>query len=250
MWRRYAQAEPDPPVRRHPMQRNLSDHTWRVVLLEDDAPTRSFFEQCVVAHPQLSLAASFGTLRAAQQWFAANNADVLLTDLALPDGHGLTLIREIALRQPACEVLVVSVFGDEDSVLACVEAGAVGYIHKDSRPTDVARIIIDVKHGASPISPMIARKLLDRLRAHAAPALLAAGATDTGAVLTLSEAEVLELIARGYAYSEIARLRGVTIHTVQTHIKNLYAKLAVHSRSEAVFEASRMGLLGSMKPGR
>jgi DNA-binding CsgD family transcriptional regulator len=60
---------------------------------------------------------------------------------------------------------------------------------------------------------------------------------------------VLELISRGYAYAEIARLRGVTIHTVQTHVKNLYGKLAVHSRSEAVFEASRMGLLGSMKPG-
>jgi DNA-binding CsgD family transcriptional regulator len=71
-----------------------------------------------------------------------------------------------------------------------------------------------------------------------------------GVTLTPRESEVLELVARGYAYAEIARLHSVSMHTVQTHIKNLYAKLAVHSRSEAVFEASRMGLLDSLKPTR
>ena len=227
----------------------MTTSPWRVVLLEDDTDTRVFFEQCVAAHPQLSLLASFATLAEALAWFANDTADVLLTDLSLPDGHGLTLIRDVARRQPACEILVVSVFGDEDSVLACVEAGAVGYIHKDSRPADVAQIIIDVKHGASPISPMIARKLLERLRRGSSSASSAA----TGLVevaLTPRESEVLELVARGYAYAEIARLQSVSMHTVQTHIKNLYAKLAVHSRSEAVFEASRMGLLDSLRPGR
>ena len=222
---------------------------WRVVVLEDDTDTRVFFEHCVAAHPQLQLSASFATLAEALGWFGTNTADVLLTDLSLPDGHGLTLIRDVARRQPTCEILVVSVFGDEDTVLACVEAGAVGYIHKDSRPADVAQIIIDVKHGASPISPMIARKLLERLRR--ASSLASSAASGIGAVvLTPRESEVLELVARGYAYAEIARLQGVSMHTVQTHIKNLYAKLAVHSRSEAVFEASRMGLLGSLRPGR
>lgn len=224
----------------------MSDTAWRVVLLEDDAQTRRYFEDCICAHPPLALAASFETLAEARAWFGAHTADVLLTDLALPDGHGLTLMRDLAQRQPGCEVLVVSVFGDEDSVLACVEAGAVGYIHKDSRPHDVAQVIIDVKHGASPISPMIARKLLERLR-RMGPELPQPAAH--GVVLSPRESEVLELISRGYAYAEIARLKGVTMHTVQTHIKNLYAKLAVHSRSEAVFEASRMGLLSSMKPG-
>jgi DNA-binding NarL/FixJ family response regulator len=228
----------------------MPEPAWRVALLEDDARTRRFFEDCVRAHPQLLLVASFETLAEARAWFAEHTADVLLTDLALPDGHGITLMRELAERQPACEVLVVSVFGDEDSVLACVEAGAVGYIHKDSRPDDVAQVILDVKHGASPISPMIARKLLERLRRRAAdPAPAPAASLAHGVVLSPRESEVLELISRGYAYAEIARLTGVTMHTVQTHIKNLYAKLAVHSRSEAVFEASRMGLLSSMKPG-
>ena len=221
---------------------------WRVVLLEDDTDTRTFFEACVTAHSLLALAASFATLTAARAWFEANTADVLLTDLSLPDGHGLTLIREVAQHHPHCEILVVSVFGDEESVLACVEAGAVGYIHKDSRPADVAQVILDVKHGASPISPMIARKLLERLRrGQARPAT--AAATTVEVMLTPRESDVLELVARGYAYAEIARLQGVSMHTVQSHIKHLYAKLAVHSRSEAVFEASRMGLLGSLRPG-
>jgi DNA-binding NarL/FixJ family response regulator len=222
----------------------MSEPAWRVVLLEDDKSTRTYFEQCIGAHPRLTLAASFETLTAARSWFNDHSADVLLTDLALPDGHGLTLIKELAQRQSGCDILVVSVFGDEDTVLACVENGAVGYIHKDSKPADVAQVIVDVKHGASPISPMIARKLLHRLRAKAIPA---EAPTSDLQLLSPRESEVLELIARGYAYSEIARLQNVTMHTVQSHIKNLYGKLAVHSRSEAVFEASRMGLLNSMR---
>jgi DNA-binding NarL/FixJ family response regulator len=215
---------------------------WRVVLLEDDASAREYFERCVVAHPQLQLAASFQLLAPARAWFANDAADVLLADLALPDGHGLELIREVSVRQPTCDILVVSMFGDEDTVLSCVEAGAVGYIHKDSAPADVAQVIMDVRQGASPISPMIARKVLERLRRKPA-------APEPEVLLSPRETEVLELIARGYAYAEIARLQSVSMHTIQSHIKNLYAKLAVHSRSEAVFEATRMGLLSSMKPG-
>jgi DNA-binding NarL/FixJ family response regulator len=224
---------------------------WRVTLVEDDDDTRVFLEGCVHAHPSLALAASFGRLAEARSWFASNRADLLLTDLALPDGYALALIRELALRRPDCAVMVLSVFGDEDTVIACVEAGAVGYIHKDSTSADVDRAMVDVMRGASPISPMIARKLLRRLRqgADAQPRAPARVQPPCDVALSTRESEVLELIARGYAYAEIARLHGVTIHTVQSHIRNLYAKLAVHSRSEAVFEASRMGLLASMKPG-
>lgn len=225
------------------MARTMSDAPWRVALLEDDRDTRVFFEKCIAAHASLQLAASFATLQAARAWFASNDADVLLTDLALPDGHGIELIRDVAARLPQCDILVVSIFGDEDTVIACVEAGAVGYIHKDSKPQDVAQIIIDVKRGASPISPMIARKLLQRLRDRSSSTPI-----ETPASLSPRESEVLELIARGYAYAEIAQLQGVTMHTIQSQIKSLYAKLAVHSRSEAVFEATRMGLLTSMQP--
>lgn len=221
--------------------------SWRVALLEDDAEIRGYFEECVAGHSSLQLVASFGLLAHARDWFDSHTADVLLTDLGLPDGNGIDLLRHLATTQPACEVIVVSVFGDEDTVLSCVEAGAVGYIHKDATPADVAQTILDVKGGASPISPMIARKVLDRLRQTVAPRAPQAPDALNADLLSPREAEVLELIARGLSYAEIAQLKGVTMHTVQTHIKNLYGKLAVHSRSEAVFEASRMGLLSSLK---
>jgi DNA-binding NarL/FixJ family response regulator len=181
--------------------------------------------------------------------------DVVLTDLGLPDGSGLEVIRQAARREPPCETLVISMFGDEENVLASIEAGALGYIHKDSTPADIAQTIVEMKNGGSPISPMIARRVLSKYRSvrdtppaaeqRAAPPLPTPA---SGRQLSPREQEVLELIARGFSYSDIARLRSVSVHTVQTHIKNLYAKLAVTSKSEAVYEATQLGLL--TPPGR
>jgi DNA-binding NarL/FixJ family response regulator len=141
-------------------------------------------------------------------------------------------------------MLVISMFGDEDHVIASIEAGAVGYVHKDAGDTDIAQVLLDVKQGASPISPMVARGLLMRLRSLPCTTEPAAQAMFAGnSELTAREKELLELLARGYTYSEIAQMCGITLHTVQGHIKNIYSKLAVNSRAEAVFEASRWGLI-------
>lgn len=225
---------------------------WRVVVLEDDADTRSYFERCLGSHLGFDLAGSFETLAAALSWFSstAHAVDVLLTDLSLPDGNAITLIEQVSRTRPDCDCLVISVFGDEETVVRCIEAGAVGYIHKDAAPSDIAQTLLEVKAGASPISPMIARKLLTRWRGTPPSANPPdqSQSPDESVHLSEREAQVLDLIARGYAYAEIARLTGTTINTVQTHIKHLYSKLAVHSRSEAVFEASRMGLLSTLHP--
>lgn len=223
---------------------------WRVVVLEDDSDTRSYFNACLETHPGFDLVGSFGTLATAVEWFSAaaggRTADLLLTDLSLPDGNAITLIDHISRTRPRCDCLVISVFGDEETVVRCIEAGAVGYIHKDAAPSDIAQTLLEVKAGASPISPMIARKLLARWRGTTPSTANPPDQPrrqDEAVHLSDRETQVLDLIARGYAYAEIARLTGTTINTVQTHIKHLYGKLAVHSRSEAVFEASRMGLL-------
>ena len=223
-----------------------TDDQWRIVLLEDDERLRGFFEQSIRQHPALALCASFNRLRDAQAWLEDHPVDLLLTDLALPDGHGLELIYRLRKMQPNCETLVISVLGDEDTVLACVEAGAVGYIHKDTQPDDMGQIIVDVKRGASPISPMLARKRLQRLRqADSADSPSTPPAASVEAVkLTARESDVLRLIARGYTYAEIGEMEGISKHTVQMHIKNLYGKLAVNSRGQAVYQASLMGLVG------
>jgi len=228
---------------------------WRVLIVEDDPQTREFFAASVVRQPELVLAACVGTVADARAWLDAappGGVDALLVDLGLPDGSGLEVIRHARQRHPACESLVISMFGDEDNVLASIEAGALGYIHKDCAPEDIARTILEMKAGASPISPMIARRVLARYRnlqeSQPPSAAAQAPAAAPRAALSRREGEVLDLIARGFSYAEIARLQGVSVHTVQSHIKSLYGKLEVHSKNEAVFEATRLGLLGGGEP--
>lgn len=233
---------------------------WRVLIVEDDVPMRDFFAASVQGSARLALAGALGSVAEACAWLergGAPPADVLLVDLGLPDGSGLEVIRHARLHQPQCEPLVISMFGDEDNVLASVEAGALGYIHKDATPENIAHTILEMKAGASPISPMIARRVLSKYLAlwskgsRKAPQDVfnalgleeKADQTEERSLLSRREQEVLELIARGFSYADIARLQAVSMHTVQTRVKKLYAKLAVHSKNEAVFEATRLGLL-------
>jgi DNA-binding NarL/FixJ family response regulator len=223
---------------------------WRVVLIEDNLQTLSFFEASVRQQSELVLAASFMALQPALAWFEHYTADVLLTDLHLPDGHGLVALQFVGARHPHCDKLVISMFGDEANVVASIEAGAVGYLQKDASAQDIAQVLLDVKRGASPISPMVARGVLSRLQqlqktpSPAGPPLPQPKLQDG---LSAREHEVLKLLSRGYAYAEIGRLCEISLHTVQGHIKSIYRKLAVCSRGEAVFEASRIGLLDDGK---
>ena len=224
---------------------------WRVLIVEDDDAMGEFFAACVRRNSQLQLVAQVGTLHEALQLLdqATAPVDILLVDLGLPDGSGIDVIRHAKLRFPCCESLVISMFGDEDNVLSSIEAGALGYIHKDSAPEDISRTILEMKEGASPISPMIARRVLFKyasLLGRRGP--IKAGAVKKtpihhGVMLTLREQEVLELIARGFSFKEIAEQQAVSVHTVQSHVKNLYGKLAVHSKIQAVQEATLQGLL-------
>jgi len=128
---------------------------WRVLIVEDDVPTRDFFADSVSGCGQLHLVAGVGTFEEARALIEDKDQaiDILLTDLALPDGNGLDLIRLAGRLRPSCEALVISMFGDEDSVLSSVEAGALGYIQKDFTPDNIAHTILEMKDGASPISP-------------------------------------------------------------------------------------------------
>jgi DNA-binding NarL/FixJ family response regulator len=133
---------------------------------------------------------------------------------------------------------VVTVFGDDQHVIDAIEAGATGYILKDSPPGELTRCIRELRAGGAPISPSIARRLLTRMRAPAdkpAPA----GAPP----LTEREAEILRLIAKGLSFAEVGTALDISAHTVVAHVKKIYRKLSVHSRGEAVFEATQMGLL-------
>ncbi|WP_326537894.1 response regulator transcription factor [Pseudorhodoferax sp.] len=213
-----------------------------VALVEDEAEVRECFERAIAANPQLRLLQACSTGAAMQQWLAAHPVDVLLVDLGLPDVPGLEVIRHARRVQPACSVMVISAFADAAHMVPAFEAGACGYLVKDGTEDELARHVLDLHAGGSPMSPIIARQLLLRWQGpapRAGKARAPAGADE----LSPREREVLRLVARGCSYQEAGACLGITTATVQAHVRNLYAKLEVHSKTEAVFEARQLGLL-------
>ena len=179
---------------------------------------------------------SADSVAAAREIIQAQPLDAVFLDLGLPDGDGLALISEFRQANPACEILVITVFADERRVIRSLEAGASGYILKSDLADFAGRLVSIIESGGSPISPAIARSLINRLRPPKET-------TDSQGLLSQRESEVLVLCAKGLRYAEIAEVLGVSSHTVNTHLKSVYRKLMVHSRAEAVFEARRYGLL-------
>ena len=212
-----------------------------VMVVEDDPAFLARFCRIVAGAPELSLIAAVGDMASARLAIARQAPDVLLIDLGLPDGNGVDLIRETSRAHPSTDIMVITVFGDEEHVLASIEAGATGYILKDNPPEEFVSLIFQLRAGGSPISPVIARQLLKRFQRNEKVVDPAPDPQAPG--LTQRESEVLALIAKGFNFGEIARLLTVSPHTINAHVKKIYQKLAVHSRGEAVYEAGKMGLL-------
>ena len=124
-----------------------------VLVVEDDAVTRKMLCLGVEAEPALQLLAAFDSVKPALEWLETGSVDVLLTDLGLPDGSGLEIIRACAQRHPDCDIMVVTIASDKADVLACIEAGASGYMLKDEGAMDVARAVMDLRAGGAPMSP-------------------------------------------------------------------------------------------------
>jgi DNA-binding NarL/FixJ family response regulator len=215
----------------------------RVALVEDDPEARARIAESIGQHHSLQLVAQYETGSDALSGLDAGAPDVLLVDLGLPDISGLDVVRFASARYPECDILVISIFGDEANVLAALEAGARGYLLKGSLQRDIAFDIQDLRNGGSPLSPVIARQVLKRLRPGENSAQGRKPETDEDTVLTARESEILNAISRGFSYAETAEMLGISVGTVHTFLKRIYRKLAVHSKTEAVFEASRLGLI-------
>ncbi|NUN67515.1 response regulator transcription factor [Pseudanabaena biceps] len=212
-----------------------------VAIVEDDPFVRRHVARLIEAHPELDLVGQAGTLAEGRALLAAA-PHLVVIDLGLPDGSGLDLIREAAARTPPPRLLVLTVFGDESSVLSAVAAGADGYVLKDSADEALCADMIETLNGGSPISASVAAYLLRRLRRDEDATPPEATIPDASPV-TPREVELLNLLARGLSYREVAGALNISHHTVGAHIKAIYRKLAVNSRSEAVFEAVQSGLI-------
>ena len=227
----------------------------RVIIVEDDPAVLDRLVSVIAPHDDLSLIGHASTKAQGHDLVQAGGYDVFVCDLGLPDGDGTDLVKQSAMGHPKADIMVLTMFADHHKVLAAIKAGARGYVLKDQSLDDCVSAIREVFKGGSPISPIIARLLLNDLGLGQQPVagtVSGAEAQSTGKKATqipvnpLSDREVeaLNLLARGFTYAECADLLAISPHTIGTHVKNIYRKLEVTSRAEAVFEASSLGILG------
>lgn len=209
----------------------------RILIVEDDPAFRGRFADIISTSSDFDLVAAVGTCSEALAALGRGRVDVLICDLGLPDGDGADIVREARRLHPGLDAMVVTVFGDEPHVMRSLEAGATGYLLKDSLPEDFLATIALLQQGGSPIHPTIARRLLQRF------ADVSRRAAATTVQLSAREREVLQLVSKGYRTPEIGALLAISPHTVSSHIKHIYSKLEVTSRGEAVYEASRLRLI-------
>jgi len=222
-----------------------------VALVEDEPAIRERLGGAIARAPALRLVHTSATANEALRWLSDHRADVLLVDLGLPDRSGVDVIAACRRRHPDCQVMVVTMFADEQHMLSAFEAGAAGYLLKDGSEADLAEHVQQLHAGGSPLSPLIARQLLRRWQPPppaTGPAAPGPGAVPVpqpvaGGPLTTREREVLDLVSRGFTYIEVAERIGVAVSTIRTHVRGVYTKLDAHNKTEAVFEARQLGLL-------
>ena len=220
----------------------------RVAIVEDQPGVLAAIDACLRDADGVCVAWTANSVEQARARMG-EPVDVVLLDLGLPDGRGISLLPGLRARTPAPAIVAFTVFGDETSVVEAIAAGVDGYVLKTTSSEVLLDAVRDAAAGQSPISPAVAGFLLRRLRT-ASNAGPSAGATqrDRLMALTARELEVLEALARGLSYREAAELLGISRGTVAHHVKNLYPKLAACSRSEAVFRAVQEGLISLRGP--
>jgi DNA-binding NarL/FixJ family response regulator len=163
--------------------------------------------------------------------------EVALVDLHLPDRPGTDLLRQLQRSRPNAVLLAFTQFDDSESIFTALECGASGYLLKTTSPPRLLRALVEARDGGAPMSPTVARKVVESFRQRKRrPAAFA---------LSEREADVLKLLATGTSYAETGHQLGIGLGTVQTHVKNIYRKLEVNSREEAADWAAAHGLLDS-----
>lgn len=213
-----------------------------ILIIDDDAASlarlaRLVSELLVEQAPQIHTADNLGNARELLQ---TRHVDLALVDMQLPDGTGVELIGWMQQHVPQLQAVIVSAFAEEEAIFAALRAGAVGYLLKDRDDIELSIALRSLQRGGAPIDPMIARRILALLPPVQAPVVAPAAPS-----VHLSERElgILTHVAQGYGNREIAELLGLSRLTIDAHTRNIYRKLAVGSRTAAVYEARAMGLL-------
>ena len=207
----------------------------RVALVEDDTATREGFRLLIDAAEGFQCVAAYASAEEALRLLRMP-PDVLLLDIGLPGMSGAECARRFSDRFPGLRILVITVFADREKVFQSICNGACGYLLKNISAERLLESIRQAHQGGSPLSPEVARQILTLFRKTASPA-------DPIPSLTPQEIRLLGLLAEGYSYLNSAGQMGISLNTVRNHVRNIYEKLHVHTKSEAVSKALRAGLL-------
>jgi DNA-binding NarL/FixJ family response regulator len=208
-----------------------------VLLVEDDPLVCRRLKTLLLQLGYQADALAFAdSLAQARAWLADQPVALALVDLGLPDGSGVDLIAELHAADPGLPVLVVSAWSTQDAILASLRAGAVGYVLKERDDMEIALALRSVLRGGAPIDPFMARRIIEEL-----PSRSPMQAGNGG--LSQREGEILRLVADGLSNRDIAARLFLSRYTVECHIKHIYRKLAVSSRTQAASAARQRGLL-------
>ncbi len=215
---------------------------YTVTLVEDEDDVRARLSDLINADARFKLLASAANVADGIADLIKYKPEILLTDLGLPDGSGVEVIKAIEENNLQCEAMVISGFQDEHNVFNALQAGAKAYIHKHDKSQLISDAIIAMMDGGAPISPVIARLMLQKFQPAQASDTLPEALPEA---LTERQVKILKLVSQGFSSKEIAEKLSISYYTVTTHIKNIYNKLQVNSRAEALHEAGKLGLLSN-----
>ncbi len=203
----------------------------RVLIVEDDAEIRNSFVLIVNSSEKFGVVNAYGSCEEAIKHLAQDKPDYVLMDIELPGMNGIQGSRVIKDKSPTSEIIMVTVYEDNELVFEALKAGATGYITKSSNHLELLSALEEISRGGAPMSSKIARLVIDNF--HINP----------NSPLTKRETQILQLISEGKTYTQISEELFISKETSKTHIKNIYFKLQVNSKSQALAKAAQEKLI-------
>jgi DNA-binding NarL/FixJ family response regulator len=219
-----------------------ADEPTRVLVADDHALFRHGLKAMFASVPEYEVVGEAATGEEALERIAETQPDIVLMDIQMPQMNGIEATRRIVEAYPQTGVVMLTMFGDDDSVFAAMRAGARGYVLKGADEQEVLKVVEAVQNGEAHFGPEIAKRLMSFFSAPKGPP-----SSEAFPELTSREVEVLDLIARGRSNTEIATQLYVSPKTVRNHISNIFTKLQVADRAQAIVRAREAGL-GENKP--